>query len=252
MSFKQLTLVSFFLMFAGSSYSQQEKTQYKIAIIGFYNLENLYDTIDNPMVDDNEFLPNGPKKYNSEIYNDKLEKLATVLSQMGADQTPDGPAILGVAEVENDTVLSDLVKHPLIAKRQYAIVHYDSRDARGVDVGLLYNPKYFTVEASDKLFVQLPTGAKDAYYTRDVLWVKGKFDGETIHIYVNHWPSRRGGEKRSAPGRAAAAQVCRNHMDSILKIDPNAKFVLMGDLNDDPVNASLTNIIRAKPELDQV
>jgi len=252
MSFKHLTLYAFFLIFALSSYSQQDKTQYKIAVIGFYNLENLYDTIDNPMVDDNEFLPNGPKKYNSEIYNDKLGKLATVLSQMGADQTPDGPAILGVAEIENDTVLKDLVKHPLIAKRQYAIVHYDSKDARGVDVGLLYNPKYFTVEASDKLFVQLPTGAKDAYFTRDVLWVKGKFDGETIHLYVNHWPSRRGGEKRSAPGRAAAAQVCRNHMDSILKIDPNAKFVLMGDLNDDPVNVSLTKIIGAKPEPEQV
>jgi len=230
----------------------QTKQNYKISVIGFYNLENLYDTIDNPMVDDNEFTPAGPKKYNGEIYFDKLQKLSTVVSEMGADKTPDGPAILGVAEIENDTVLADLVRHPLIAKRNYKIVHYDSRDARGVDVGLLYNPKYFNVEASNKLFVQLPSGAKDAYFTRDVLWVKGQLDGETIHVYVNHWPSRRGGEKRSEPGRMAAAKVCREHMDSILKTEPDAKFVVMGDLNDDPLNKSITEVIGAKPDIEQV
>lgn len=227
----------------------QTKQNYKISVIGFYNLENLYDTIDNPMVDDNEFTPAGPKKYNGEIYFDKLQKLSTVIAEMGADKTPDGPAILGVAEIENDTVLNDLIKHPLIAKRNYQIVHYDSKDARGVDVGLLYNPKYFKVENSNKLFVSLPSGAKDAYFTRDVLWVKGQLDGETIHVYVNHWPSRRGGEKRSEPGRMAAAQVCRTHMDSILKTEPDAKFVVMGDLNDDPINKSITQVIGANPEL---
>lgn len=244
-------LVFILVTISDSSYCQT-KQNYKIAVIGFYNLENLYDTIDNPMVDDNEFTPSGPKKYNGEIYFDKLQKLATVIAEMGADKTSDGPAILGVAEVENDTVLNDLVRQPLISKRNYKIVHYDSRDARGVDVGLLYNPKYFNVEASDKLFVQLPTGAKDAYFTRDVLWVKGQLDGETIHVYVNHWPSRRGGEKRSEPGRFAAAQVCRNHMDSILKLEPNAKFMVMGDLNDDPVNKSITQVIGAKADIKNV
>ena len=86
-----------------------------------------------------------------------------------------------------------------------------AKDARGVDVGLLYNPKYFKVENSKPLFVKLPGGAKEAYYTRDVLWVKGKLDGETVHVYVNHWPSRLGGEERSAPARAAAAMVCKKH-----------------------------------------
>lgn len=231
---------------------QNGSQQYKIAIIGFYNLENLYDTIDNPMVNDEEFLPSGPKNYTSAIYWDKIKKLATVISQMGADQNPDGPALLGVAEVENDTVLNDLVRHKLLEKRNYKIVHYDSRDIRGIDVGLLYNPKYFTVENSDKLYVQLPGGAKDAFYTRDILWVKGKLDGETIHIYVNHWPSRSGGEKRSEPGREAAAQVCRNHMDSIRKKDPNAKIIVMGDLNDDPVNNSVAGIIGAKGKISDV
>ena len=229
-----------------------QKRNYTPAVISFYNLENLYDTVDNTMTNDEEFLPGGPRNYNSTIYYDKLGKLATVISQIGAEINPDGPAILGVAEVENDTVLNDLVRHKLIEKRKYKIVHYDSKDIRGVDVGLLYNPKYFTVEASDKLYVQLPGGAKDAYYTRDILWVKGKLDGETIHIYVNHWPSRSGGEKRSAPGRIAAAQVCRNHIDSIAKIEPNAKVIVMGDLNDDPNNESVEGVLNAKGNLASV
>ena len=233
-------------------YAQNAKQQYKVAVIGFYNLENFYDTLDNPMVNDEEFLPSGPRNYSGTVYKDKVLHLATVISEMGTNINTDGPALLGVAEVENDTVLNDLVHHPLLIKRGYKIVHYDSKDIRGVDVGLLYNPKYFTVENSDKLFVQLPGGTKDAYFTRDILWVKGKLDGETIHVYVNHWPSRSGGEERSAPARNAAAQVCRSHMDSILKIEPNAKFVVMGDLNDDPNNESVAKIINAKGKADDV
>lgn len=238
--------ILFSLLFVLPAIIFAQKPTFKVAIVGFYNLENLFDTVDNPIINDEEFLPNGAKRYNTAIYTDKLSKLATVLSQMGADVSPDGPAILGVAEIENDTVLTDLVNHPLIKKRGYKIVHFDSKDYRGVDVGMLYNPKYFTVEAADKLFVQLPGGSKDAYYTRDILWVKGKLDGETIHIYVNHWPSRRGGEERSAPARAAAALVAKNHIDSIAKADGNQKVVIMGDLNDDPVSPSITQVLKAK------
>lgn len=241
---KNAFTISLLLFFFISARAQ--KKDFKPVVIGFYNLENLFDTLDNPMINDEEFLPGGPRNYNGAIYFDKLNKLATVISEMGVEINPDGPAVLGVAEVENDTVLNDLVRQKLIASRNYKIVHYDSKDARGIDVGLLYNPKYFTVEASDKLYVQLPGGSKDAYYTRDVLWVKGKLDGETIHIYVNHWPSRSGGEKRSAPGRNAAAQVCKNHMDSIAKIEPDAKIIIMGDLNDDPVNESVSEILGAR------
>lgn len=229
-----------------------QKQQYKVAVIGFYNLENFFDTLDNPVVDDREFLPGSLKNYNSTIYWDKVGKLATVISQMGTEMNPDGPAILGVSEIENDTVLTDLVHNDLLKKRNYNIVHYDSRDARGVDVGLLYNPKYFTVDTSDKLFVQLPGGAKDAYFTRDVLWVKGQLDGETVHVYVNHWPSRRGGEERSAPAREAAAAVVKHHMDSLARLEPNMKVVIMGDLNDDPVNTSVTKVLNAKGKVKEV
>lgn len=240
------TAFSLFFFSFFFSVSAQQKQTYKLAVIGFYNLENLFDTVDNPIINDEEFLPKGIRNYNSVIYWDKMKRLSTVISRMASDVNPDGPAILGVAEVENDTVLNDLVKQPLLAKRNYKIVHYDSKDARGVDVAMLYNPKYFLVEQSHNLFVQLPGGSKDAYYTRDILWVKGKLDGETIHVYVNHWPSRVGGEERSAPAREAAARVCRNHMDSIMKKEPNAKVIIMGDLNDDPINTSVAGVLKAK------
>ncbi len=235
-----LLLTSFFLC------ATAQKQQYKTIVAAFYNLENFYDTVDNPNVNDNEFLPSGPKNYNSKIYLDKVSHLATVLSQIGTDMTPDGPAIIGCAEIENDTVLNDLVHHPLLSKRNYKIVHYDSRDARGIDVALLYNPKYFRVLESRKLFVKLPSGSKDAYYTRDVLYVKGILDGDTVHAFVNHWPSRRGGEERSMPGRFAAAQVDKNMIDSINHFDPDAKIIVMGDLNDDPISPSVTQILKAK------
>ena len=148
----------------------------------------------------------------------------------------------------NDTVLNDLIANSAIKARGYHYVHYDSRDLRGVDVGLIYNPKYFTVEDSRKLFVLLPSGSKTSFLTRDVLWVKGKLNGETVHVFVNHWPSRLGGEERSAPARAAAAMVDKKFMDSIQKEDVNAKIIMMGDLNDDPISPSLTKVIGAKDD----
>ena len=238
-----------FLPFLG--YSQ--KAQYKVAICGFYNLENYYDTIDNPIINDNEFTPGGEKNYNGNIYWKKVNKLATVISQIGTDVNPDGLALLGVAEIENDTVLTDLIHDPLLKKRNYKIVHYDSRDVRGVDVGLLYNPKYFTPEKSDKLFIVLPNSTpENPHYTRDILWVQGKLDGETINIYVNHWPSRLGGEERSAPNRAAAAMVCKKHMDSLALLDPHQKVIIMGDLNDDPISLSVIKVLNSKGKKEEV
>lgn len=229
-----------------------QKQLYKSAIVAFYNLENFYDTINNPNVNDEEFLPNGPKNYNSKVYWTKVQHLATVISQIGTDINPDGPALLGVAEIENDTVLNDLIHQPLLQLRNYAFVHYDSRDIRGIDVALLYNPKYFKVISSQKLFVRLPEGTKQTYFTRDVLWVTGSLNGDTINVFVNHWPSRVGGEQRSAPARAAAAQVDKNMIDSIEKKQPDAKIIVMGDLNDDPISPSVTKVLEAKGKIEDV
>ncbi|HMO33258.1 MAG TPA: endonuclease/exonuclease/phosphatase [Lacibacter sp.] len=247
---KRLVFFLFAIISLLAGRAQQQ--QYKVAVIGFYNLENLFDTINNPNINDDDFTPKGNLNYTSKIYWDKQNKLSTVISQMGANISPDGPAILGVAEIENDTVLNDLVNMPKIKDRNYKIVHYDSPDERGIDVALLYNPRYFKVDTSHNLFVQLPGGSKEAFFTRDVLWVQGKLDGETIHVYVNHWPSRRGGEERSAPARNAAAAVVKRHMDSILKHQPNAKVVIMGDLNDDPISPSLVEVLRARGKVAEV
>jgi endonuclease/exonuclease/phosphatase family metal-dependent hydrolase len=226
--------------------SVHQAGRYQVCIVAFYNLENFYDTVDNPIVNDDDFTPGGIKQYTSRIYADKVNKLATVISQIGVDILADGPALLGVAEIENDTVLNDLVHHSLLQKRHYRIIHFDSKDVRGIDVALLYNPKYFTPELAEKLFVQLPGNSKEAFYTRDILYTRGRLNAETIHVYVNHWPSRRGGEERSAPAREAAAQVCRKHADSILLKEPGARIIVMGDLNDDPDSRSITRALNAK------
>ncbi|MFT4152374.1 endonuclease/exonuclease/phosphatase [Parafilimonas sp.] len=244
------TLLLSALLFAVNLFSQ--KQQYTPAIIAFYNLENFYDTVDNPNTNDEDFLPAGVKNYNGKVYQEKVQHLATVISQIGTDINPDGIAFIGVAEIENDTVLNDLIHHPLLKERNYGMVHYDSRDIRGVDVALLYNPAYFTVISSKKLFVPLPEGAKTSAFTRDILWVKGVLNGDTVYVFVNHWPSRVGGEQRSASGRFAAAQVNKRFIDSIEKYKPNAKIIVMGDLNDDPINASVTKILGAKGKMEDV
>lgn len=230
---------------ASFSAGYAQKENFRASLIGFYNLENYYDTINNPAVDDEEFLPNSERHYNSRIFLDKVDRLSSVISQMGTDINPDGLALLGVAEIENDTVLNILAQSKALKNRNLKIIHYDSPDKRGIDVGLFYNPKYFTPIYSTKLFVQLPGGTKDAYFTRDVLYVKGILDGDTIHVMVNHWPSRSGGEERSIPARAAAASVDKRIVDSLMAINKNTKVVIMGDLNDDPISPSLTKTLGA-------
>ena len=230
----------------------QQKQNYKVAIVAFYNCENFYDTVHNPMINDIDFTPAGAYKYNTAIYLDKVKKLANVISQIGVDVNRDGPALLGVAEIENDTVLRDLIHSPSLLRCNYQIVHYDSRDPRGIDVALIYNPKYFVVEESKPLFVQLPGRSKYARYTRDILWVRGKLDGEEINILVNHWPSKLGGEGKSASARAAAAAVCKIQLALIEKNTPNAKTIVMGDLNDDPISPSITRVLNAKARVQDV
>lgn len=240
------TLIFLLIVIATISTVCAQKASYRPSLIGFYNLENYYDTVNNPIVDDEEFLPNSERHYNTRIFLDKVDRLSSVISQMGTDINPDGLALLGVAEIENDTVLNILVAHKSLKSRNMKVVHYDSPDKRGIDVGLLYSPKYFTPLYSAPHFVQLPGGSKDSYTTRDILYVKGLMDGDTIHVMVGHWPSRSGGEERSAPARAAAAGVVKKIVDSLMAININSKIVIMGDLNDDPVSPSMTKVLNAK------
>lgn len=256
-SFGKISLVKkyflFLLIFLGiTGYLSAQKTM-QVSAVAFYNFENLFDTLDDPKNwGDDEFLPTGTCHYTGAVYKAKLHNLATVISLLGINMTPDGAAIIGTAEIENDRVLNDLVQQPEI-KNKYQFIHFDSYDSRGIDVAMLYNPKYFKVLHAKALYVDISkAGAIKGGKTRDVLYVTGVLAGDTVHVFVNHWPSRRGGEAASAPLRYAAARASKNVMDSLTAIDPNARIIFMGDLNDDPVNESVTLVLGAKGNKDNV
>ena len=234
---------------AGKPVTSNEKISLKAVSVGFYNLENLFDTINQENIDE-EFLPTGAMRWTSMKYKSKLKNMAYAISQIGLDVTPKGLSVLGVSEIENRGVLEDLVKEPSIANRTYQIVHYDSPDRRGVDVGLLYDPRDFIVTSSKSYSLNLPYDT--LFRTRDQLLVTGYLLNEKVHIIVGHWPSRVGGEAASAPRRNAAAERTRSIVDSLYSKDANAKIIVMGDLNDDPSNESTARILDAKRNREDV
>jgi predicted extracellular nuclease len=223
----------------------------KDAMIAFWNVENLYDTIDDPAVKDEEFLPSAKNAWTAQRYSTKLANTSEVILKMN-DGT--GPDILGMAEVENKSVLVDLTTKTPLKKQKYGIVHYDSPDQRGIDVALIYKTKSFTVLSSSHVPVPLPRGEKDTAAprpTRDILVVRGILNKkDTICILVNHWPSRMGGTEQSDPKRAAAAKTARFICDSLKLLYPNAEILAMGDFNDEPTDNSvqhLTKIVLDQP-----
>lgn len=246
----KLFITSVAILIYISSFAQKKM---QVCAVAFYNFENLFDTTDDPKNwGDDEFLPTGPYNYTGKVYGEKLNNLSHIISLLGTDITPDGPAIIGTAEIENDQVLKDLTAQPAI-KSKYQFVHFDSYDSRGIDVAMLYNPKYFKVLNARALYVDISKiGSIKGGRTRDVLYVNGLLAGDTVHIFVNHWPSRRGGEAASAPLRAVAARVSKKVIDSLTAHNPNTRIILMGDLNDDPVNASVAKVLGANGDMDDV
>ncbi len=241
---KRIACVLFFC--TGILFAKAQEGSYQVAVVGFYNVENLFDTIDSPDTDDYEFTPEGSGRWNAERYHRKLGQISQVIRQLGDEMVKEGPVIVGLSEVENGTVVDDLVRtHAL---RGYAAAHHESPDRRGIDVSLIYQPSRFKVFEKKGLRVRHPSDT--SWRTRDVLLVSGVLDGDTVHVMVNHWPSRRGGEQTTAPLRAAAATVCRKAADSLFRLDPKARIIIMGDFNDDPGDESLTRYLQArtKPE----
>lgn len=232
----------------------QEKKQYKVNTIAFYNVENLFDTENDPITYDDDRTPDGKDHWTLDIYKNKLKNMAKVISEIGFDVTKNAPAIIGVAEIENRKVLEDLANEPVLLPKDYGIVHFDSPDRRGIDVALLYQKSLFRPKNTSKheLIIYDNEDPTKRIYTRDQLLVSGYLDGDLIHVIVNHWPSRSGGEARSRRKREKAAELNKKIIDSLFSIDPYAKVVTMGDLNDDPDNSSVKKVLGAKAKKEQV
>ena len=231
----------------------QEKRNFKIHAIAFYNVENLFDTI-NDINKNDEASPIMEIKFNrSEIYKKKVKNMASVIADIGSDLVNKSPSIVGLSEVENRNVIEDLLNNKHLLNKNYDIVHYDSPDERGIDVGLIYNKDVFKVNStkSHELIIYDNNSSK-RNYTRDQLVVSGLLDNELIHIIVNHWPSRSGGEERSRAGRMAAAELNKKIIDSLQNKYKNAKIITMGDFNDDPHDDSMKKILNAKKYIEDV
>ena len=250
--------------------SVQQEKRYKMYGVMFYNLENLFDTINANGTYDVEFSPNGARQWDGRKYWMKIDRMAYAISQMKTDNTPYGPAIIGVSEIENITVLQDLVRDPQIRNWRLQIAPYhDSPDRRGVDVGLLYNPRYFSVlnvtnqrlseEDFDRARAAADEGRKgeyewnDNFRTRDQMCVVGLLAGDTVAVIVNHWPSRLGGQEASSPKREAAGYMCRRTIDSLVNVHgEHIGIIFMGDLNDDPMDKACAESVGGKRNIEEV
>lgn len=205
-----------------------------------YNVENLFDTVDDPKIPDEEFLPGSEKKWDSEKYQKKLTDISKVISEINPLELPE---IVGLVEIENQQVLLDLINTGSL-KGKYGIIHEESPDYRGIDVAMIYRKDAFQEIKHEVLPV---TFADDPEFkTRDILHVTGKMRHEVVHVFVNHWPSRIGGDDKTEPKRVLAASVLKKRVDEILSSDPKARIIMMGDMNDEPANKSLTEILGAK------
>lgn len=205
-------------------------------------------------VNDAENTPTGSRQYTEELYKDKLNNLAGVIASLGENYSPDGAALVGLAEIENQQVLEDLAATDALAKRNYEIIQYDCMYSRGVDVALYYQPKYFELVESHAIQVPIFDDKNETsrYYTRDILWVEGKLLGEDVHVFVNHWPSRRGGEAKSSKNREKGAEAIKKVIDELMAENPNTSIIVMGDLNDDPTNKSVKDILGAAKKVEDV
>ncbi len=218
-------------------FAQKNKTEITVA---FYNCENFFDIVDNPKINDEEYLPKSPLKWNEEKYQNKITKTAQVFDSTVAGEKI--PAIMGLCEIENKNVLTDLINKSQLLNKNYKCIVSTGKDLRGINVGLIYDESIFQLVSSEELDA---TGTYEQL-TRNILYAQLKHTtGDVLHVFVNHWPSRRDGEKETEPRRVYAAQILRNRINDLQKNNPNAKCIVMGDLNDHPNNTSVQTTLQA-------
>lgn len=209
----------------------------------FYNCENLFDAEDDSLTNDADFLPSGNYNWTKYRYWEKLERVSKVITAVGGWEAP---ALVGLCEIENRHVLINMAHQSSLKSHKYSIAHYESPDIRGIDVALLYRPEKFWLVSSKPIHIQFPFDTTSK--TRDILYVKGiVLDQDTLHVFVNHWPSRLGGQAASQVRRNYVASVLKQYTDSILKVDSCAKILIMGDFNDNPTDESILSVLKAMP-----
>ncbi len=237
--------IIFFLLCSLPAFAQNARIG--MYAIGFYNLENLFDTQHDEGKNDYEYLPDGANKWTDLKYRHKLKNMAQVLYELGTDRLRTGCAIIGVSEVENARCLRDLCAQEQLARRGMRFVHIEGPDQRGVDCGLLYNPRFFTPA---KQWLQPYVLKKDVNErpTRGFLTVQGVLAGDSVTVIVCHWPSRFGG----SPLREWAGEQVRAEKDSIYKANPRMKIFVMGDMNDDPFSPSMAKSLGARRKMEDV
>lgn len=219
--------------------SPQNTTRGDIRVM-FYNVENLFDTIDAPEKKDEEFTPDDDKNWDSYRYYEKLNHIFQVIAAIGEQQPPE---IIGFVEVENKEVVRDVLTKTPLERYSYEISHFESPDFRGIDVALCFRSDLFTLISEKKYPVVFPA---ENYSSRDILHTQLLYKKDTLHLFVNHWPSRRGGQERSEPKRMHAASILKNITDSLLTVNPQTNILIMGDFNDEPYNKSIAETLNAK------
>ena len=251
---RRFQYITLFIVGFLASAEAQEKKSYKVQTIAFYNVENLFDIENDPITYDDDRTPDGRDHWTEEIYQDKVKNMAKVISEIGVDVAQNAPALIGLAEIENRKVIEALANDPQLLAKDYGIAHFDSPDRRGIDVALMYQKSIFKPKHVSKHELEIYDNVDrdKRIYTRDQLLVSGYLDGDLIHVIVNHWPSRSGGEARSRSKRMAAAILNKKIIDSLQSDDPYAKIITMGDLNDDPTSPSVKKVLEAKGKKQQV
>ena len=250
--FKISLVVVSVLFFSCGLHKKEQEAQNKSKRGGFrimfYNAENFFDVKHDSLKNDYQFLPDGDKHWSYYKLQDKIYNIAKLITAVGEWEAPE---LVGLCEVENQYVLEQLVNYSPIKSVNYQIIHKESPDRRGIDVALLYRKDRFKPLFFNFIEINMPkphTRTK----TRDLLYVKGLASGkDTIHVFVNHWPSRWGGQQKSEPKRMYLASVLKKQTDSILQVNPNSRIIIMGDFNDEPDNISLKNVLNAKREINE-
>jgi len=230
---------------SGSAQSQmRDNFRGKEAVrIAFWNMENLFFPADDSLTRDDSFTPYGDNHWNFKKYNEKLQRMGKAITALGGWESVE---MIGFCEIEHRKVLEDLINKSTLSQNKYGIVHQESPDKRGIDVALIYRTD--KLEMLNTRYITVSFGP-NSRPTRDVLQVSAKLpNGDTVHVFYNHWPSRYGGELATIPKRAKAASVVKTAVDSIYSLQPNANILIMGDLNDEPIDPSVKEVLHALPD----